>query len=99
MEDKRSGPAEIAATRIDFDAWLKTLSRRERRVAKTLAASETTAAAAKKFGVSPGRISQLRSQLKRAWEAFQGELPETVANRQPSMPAANRSLAAVGEAV
>ena len=96
---KRSGPAEIAAMRIDFDAWLGTLSRRERRIAKTLAGGKTIGATARKFSVSPSRISQTRVQLKRAWEIFQGELPEAVAKREPSRPAINRSLAVVGGAV
>ena len=75
VEDRRSGPAETAAMRIDFKAWLMTLDRRERRIAQTLAEGETTGAAARKFGVSPSRISQMRSQLRKAWEIFQGELP------------------------
>ena len=73
--------------RIDFDAWLATLSRRERRIAKVLAEGETTGGAAKKFGVSPSRISQMRSQLKRAWQLFQGELLEAVAESEPPVPA------------
>ena len=76
VEDKKSGPAEIAATRIDFHAWLATLGGRERRIALTLAAGETTGATAAKFGVSASRISQLRTQLKHAWHIFQGELPQ-----------------------
>jgi hypothetical protein len=99
VEDKRSGPAEIAATRIDFAAWLKSLDRRERRIAKVLAMGETTNAAAKKFGVSASRISQFRKALRRAWLLFQGELPKPVAQRDPSVSAINRSLAVMGEAV
>ena len=99
VEDRRSGPAEIAAMRIDFDAWLATLNRRERRIAKTLAAGETTGVVARKFGLSPSRISQMRGQLRRAWQIFQGELPKPTPKREPSMPAINRSLATVGEAV
>jgi hypothetical protein len=79
VEDKRSGPAETAAMRIDFAAWLGTLDRRERRIAKTLAAGETTGATARKFGLSPSRISQMRVQLQRAWQIFQGELPRPAA--------------------
>ena len=81
VEDRRSGPAEIAAMRIDFEAWLATLSRRDRRIAKTLAAGETTGATARKFGVSPSRISHMRTQLRRAWQVFQGELPKPMPKR------------------
>jgi hypothetical protein len=99
VEDRRAGPAEIATTRIDFDAWLGTLGRRERRITKVLATGETTNATARKFKVSPSRISQMRVQLKRAWQVFQGELPRPAAKRKSSLPAINRSLAAVSEVV
>ena len=35
VEDKYSTPAEVAATRIDFRAWLESLPVRTRRVAET----------------------------------------------------------------
>ena len=73
VEDPHAGPAEIAATRIDFAAWLQSLAPRVRNIAKLLATGESTGAAAQKFGVSPGRISQLRRKLEQAWSAFQGE--------------------------
>jgi hypothetical protein len=79
VEDQKSGPAEIAAMRIDFEAWLNTLDLRERRIAKVLATGETTGATARKFGVSPSRISQLRRQFMEAWQAFLGELPSPAA--------------------
>ena len=75
VEDRRAGPAEVAATRMDFAAWLKSLPKRLRRIAKVLATGETTTAAAKKFGVCQGRISQIRMELKRAWQTFQGDEP------------------------
>lgn len=73
VEDKTSGPAEIAATRIDFAAWLQTLSKKEREIAITLSTGETTGRTARKFGLSASRVSQLRRQFKEAWEEFQGE--------------------------
>jgi hypothetical protein len=33
VEDRHAGPAEIAATRIDFSQWLKTLTTKQRRIA------------------------------------------------------------------
>ena len=74
VEDRTAGPADIAATRIDFAAWLRTLTPRLRRIARTLATGETTKNVARKFHLSPARISQLRSELRNAWLAFQGEL-------------------------
>jgi hypothetical protein len=73
IEDRRAGPAETAACRLDFAAWLKLLPRRRRKIALVLANGETTSAAAKKFGVTPARVSQLRLWLKENWEAFQGQ--------------------------
>jgi hypothetical protein len=74
VEDRHAGPAEVAVTRLDFRAFLRTLPRRLRRIAKVLAMGETTTAAAKKFGVSQGRISQMRKELLLAWQNFQGEI-------------------------
>jgi hypothetical protein len=73
LEDKRATPAEIAACRLDFSAWLRLLPRRQRKIALALAMGETTSAAAKMFGVSAARVSQYRQWLKESWSAFQGE--------------------------
>jgi len=73
IEDRHAGPAETAASRIDFSEWLRSLPRRSRRIAKTLAAGETTKNAARKHRVSAGRISQMRRELKDDWQTFQGE--------------------------
>ena len=72
VEDRRAGPAETAAARIDLAEWLGTLSKRNRRIAKVLAAGETTGAVARRFGLSPGRVSQLRVMFRDHWERFQG---------------------------
>ena len=74
VEDRKAGPAETAASRIDFGNWMKSLSQRERNIADTLGSGESTKSAARKFAVTPGRISQLRQELKRAWEEFAGEV-------------------------
>ncbi|HEV2969515.1 MAG TPA: hypothetical protein VGY55_05945 [Pirellulales bacterium] len=73
LEDRKAGPAEIAATRLDFASWLRLLPRQRRRIALTLASGESTKAAATKFGVSAARISQLRLWLRESWLRFQGE--------------------------
>ena len=71
IEDRHAGPAQTAAARMDMRAWLGTLSRQHRRIAKALALGETTNAVARKFGVSPARISQLRLRFRQLWERFQ----------------------------
>jgi hypothetical protein len=73
IEDRRAGPAEIAACRIDFASWLRLLPVRLRKIALTLADGETTSDAAKKFNVTPARVSQIRLWLKESWVRFQGE--------------------------
>ncbi len=73
-EDRHAGPAETAASRIDFPAWLKTLSRRNCKIALKLAVGETTRKVARLFKVSDGRISQLRRELEQSWRAFHGDL-------------------------
>jgi hypothetical protein len=73
VEDKHSGPADIATTRIDFGAWLESLPERTRRVAETLATGETTGCVARMFDCSASRISQLRQELYHGWHAFTGE--------------------------
>jgi hypothetical protein len=82
VEDKRATPADVAAWRIDFSEWLRRMTARLRKIALALAAGETTTAAARMFGVTPGRISQIRELLKRSWEAFQGG-PEIGGQVQP----------------
>ncbi|MGO9109347.1 MAG: hypothetical protein ACLP9L_08950 [Thermoguttaceae bacterium] len=70
VPDKTCTPAELAAARIDVNAWFKSLPRRDRKVAEFLAAGQTTSAAARKFKVSDGRISQLRRELANNWRDF-----------------------------
>jgi hypothetical protein len=75
IEDGHATPAELAASRIDFPAWLKTLSRRDRKLALKLATGETTGTVATLFKVSAGRISQIRRELMESWRKFVGDEP------------------------
>jgi hypothetical protein len=73
VEDRRATPADIAASRIDVFDWFQTLPGRSRRLAERLAIGESTSGAAKMFGISRSRVSQLRREMHCAWNAFQGE--------------------------
>jgi hypothetical protein len=73
VEDPNCTPAELAASRIDFDSWIRRLPRHKRRIASTLAKGETISEAARKFKVTPGRVSQVRRELAESWNEFQGE--------------------------
>lgn len=73
IEDRKAGPAETAAARIDIADWFASLPKKKRRIAATLATGETTKRAAREFRVTPGRISQTRRELEKSWDDFQGE--------------------------
>lgn len=72
VEDKNAGPAEVVQTRMDFDAWLQRMPWKKRRIAETLAVGESTGKTARRFHISPGRISQLRREFADDWAEFQG---------------------------
>jgi hypothetical protein len=76
VEDHTAGPAEIAATRLDFSGWLSTLSTRDRKLAETLAMGEMTGRVARMFRISSARVSQLRRELRANWHGFVGELAD-----------------------
>jgi len=72
-EDNRVGPAEEACFRVDFEAWLEGLSPRKRQIAELLTEGHEGVVVARRVGVSPGRVCQVRAELEACWEAFQGE--------------------------
>ncbi len=73
IEDRHAGPADVARVRLDFAALLETLSRRLRKITEMLATGESAGKVAKRFRVSPGRVSQMRRELCASWQSFQGE--------------------------
>jgi RNA polymerase sigma factor (sigma-70 family) len=64
-------PALIAALRIDFAAWFDGFSPRMQAIVEVLILGESTQATAAQFGVTPGRISQLRRELVEDWLALE----------------------------
>jgi hypothetical protein len=62
--------------RIDFPAWLKTLTGRERRLVRVMARGERTLDLSRQFEVSPARISQLRREFQEGWERFTADPDE-----------------------
>jgi len=78
LEDRRTCVPDQAAFRVDFPRWLAAQSSRNRRIAKYLAAGNSTTEAGRRFRVSPARISQLRQEFHDDWQRFHGEsLAET----------------------
>jgi len=66
-------PPDAAAFRVDWPFFLVGLTRRDRDLALFLSLGHSGKAAAAKFGLSPGRVTQLRQQWCREWRACQGE--------------------------
>lgn len=71
IADHRYWPvADQAAFRVDFPAWLRSQSRRDRGLIKFLSVGNRSCDAAERFGLSPARISQLRAQWQASWAQF-----------------------------
>jgi hypothetical protein len=67
----RSTPADHAVFLIDFEDWLGRLTERRRLSAELLSQGYGTTEVAHQVGVSPGAISQARTELARNWDKFQ----------------------------
>jgi hypothetical protein len=65
---------EQAAFRIDFPVCRGTRSERDRRVIDALMAGGRTRDVSQKFGLSPGRVSQLRRAFLEDWRRFTDEI-------------------------
>jgi hypothetical protein len=75
LRDNAATPPDVqAAFRIDFTAWLRRLTPRQRRIIRAMAMNERTTDLAREFDLSPGRISQLRRELHDDWVAFCGDV-------------------------
>ena len=73
IADRKVPVPELAAFRIDFSQWLQTCSGRDRSIVTALIAGEQPSEVADRFGISRGRVSQLRRQYEQRWLKFQGE--------------------------
>ena len=74
LRDHRKAPVpDQVAFRIDFIVFLAALTERDRRMALALAEGHAAKQVANRFGLTPGRVTQLRQRWQRQWLAFQGE--------------------------
>ena len=64
--------SDQVAFRCDFAAWLDSLKRRDRKDGPIPFPRQPHSDAAHKFGVSEGRVSQLRRELAQSWKDFTG---------------------------
>ena len=72
-ENTRTPVPEQAAFRIDFPSFLNGLGPRNRALAQFLAMGNDVGSAAARFGLSQGRVSQLRRTWCDMWKRSQGE--------------------------
>ena len=75
QDNTRSPVPEQVSFRIDFPQWLGTFTERDRCMIEDLMAGEGTFAVSRKYGLSPGRISQKRREFMEDWQRF-GEAAE-----------------------
>jgi hypothetical protein len=71
LQDNRQTPIpDQVAFRCDFPRWLQSQTYRHSRMIRDMIREERTMDLANKYGVTPGRISQLRCQFRDDWERF-----------------------------
>ena len=70
------------AFRVDFPVWRSRRCDRDRRLIDDLLVGERTLDVASKYGLSPGRVSQLRREFYQDWLRFHGEDEASVARRE-----------------
>jgi hypothetical protein len=69
-DNRQTPPVEQVVFRIDFPAWRRTWTERDRRILDALMVGERTRDVARRHGLSPGRISQLRREFHADWRRF-----------------------------
>ena len=73
LHDNTQTPVdEQVCFRLDFPAWLLTRSDRDCRMVLDLMRGERTLDVSRKYGTTPGRISQLRRDFHEDWSQFCG---------------------------
>jgi hypothetical protein len=79
LHDNTQSPVvEQVCFRLDFPSWRASRTERDRRLLDDLMLGERTLDVAGKYGLSPGRVSQLRRELHDDWEFFCAEPPQVV---------------------
>ena len=73
IADRREDPSSIALRRIDWEACLSSLGRRERQVLESVADGQRNMDIAARFKVSPARMTQLKREIGTRIKSFMGE--------------------------
>jgi hypothetical protein len=72
-DNTRTPPPDQVAFRLDFPAWRLTRTERDRRVIDDLMKGERTKDVCHKYGLTAGRVSQLRREFHEDWTRFCGD--------------------------
>jgi hypothetical protein len=79
LADNTKSPVdEQVCFRIDFPSWRASRTERDRRALDDLMVGERTLDVAGKYGLSPGRVSQLRREFLLGWRRYISEPPPAV---------------------
>jgi hypothetical protein len=79
-ENTRSAIPDQVSFRLDFGAWRLTRTERDRGIMDALMLGERTGEVSRQFGLSPGRVSQLRREFYDDWCRFCADSAETFIN-------------------
>jgi hypothetical protein len=77
LHDNTQTPVpEQVSFRLDFPQWHSSRCERDRRLIDELMAGERALDVADRYGLTPGRVSQLRREFHQDWLRFCGELDD-----------------------
>jgi hypothetical protein len=86
MENTDTPVPEQVSFRVDFPQWRRARCHRDRAMIDRMMLGERTLDLSKKFGVSPGRVSQLRREFHDDWQRFRGDLRGPASRSGPAAP-------------
>ncbi len=73
LDNTKSPPDETVCFKLDFLAWLASLTERDRGIVEDLMVGERTLDVANKYKASPTRVSQKRREYQQDWRNFRGD--------------------------
>ena len=73
LDNTKSPPDETVCFKLDFLAWLASLTERDRSIVEDLMMGERARDVANKYRISPARISQKRREFCRDWFVYCGD--------------------------
>ena len=68
---RNEAPSEVLPGLLDIEDWKRTFDGKKLEILEALEVGGTTKETAREFGVTPGRVSQLRREYETSWRQFQ----------------------------